>query len=80
MIESTGIDFNPAFPWWVLITLVVAGGAIFLAAAAARARGLWWRALLLGVGCLALLNPTLVREQREYQPDVVALVIDHTAS
>ena len=80
MIEATGIDFNPAFPWWVLMALVAAGGLILLVAATAHARGIWWRAMLLGVGCLALLNPTLVREQRDYQPDVVALVVDHTAS
>ena len=80
MIEATGIDFNPAFPWWVLMALVAAGGAILLVAATAHARGIWWRAMLLGGGCLALLNPTLVREQRDYQPDVVALVVDHTAS
>ena len=79
-MQATGIDFNPGLPWAVLATVAVLGVSISLFALISHVRGIWWRAVFLFAGFMVLLNPTLIREQRQYLPDIAALVIDHTVS
>ena len=79
-MQAIGLDRNPTLPWPVLIVVVAVWGAVLLFAITSRARGAWWRGLFLCAGYLFLLNPTLITEQREYLPDVVALVVDRTES
>src|SRR5579864_6055624 len=74
------IDFAPhvAIGWIVLIAAAAAalsGYAIWR-----RARGAIARAVAFAVACLVLANPLIVREKREPLPDIVALVVDHSAS
>ena len=79
-MQATGIDFNPGLPWGVLATVAVVGISILLFALISHACGIWWRAVFLCAGYLVLINPTLIREQRQYLPDIAALVIDQTLS
>ena len=76
----TTIAFAPLAPWplvFALALLVLAGVAIGLAR---RARGIWWRALAMGVALGALANPVLVEESREHLADVAVVVVDESAS
>ncbi|HEX3430540.1 MAG TPA: hypothetical protein VHT03_06605 [Rhizomicrobium sp.] len=74
------IDFAPH---------VAVGWIILIAAAAAlltgyglwqRARGAIARAAAFAIALIVLANPLIVREKREPLPDIVALVVDHSAS
>src|SRR5215469_11967254 len=74
------IDFAPhvAIGWIVLIAAVAAvltGYALWR-----RARGAIARAASFAIACIVLANPLIVREKREPLPDIVALVVDHSAS
>jgi len=74
------IDFAPyvGIPWIVLIAAVAAvltGYAFWR-----RARGAIARAAAFAIACVVLAHPLIVREKREPLPDVVALVVDHSAS
>ena len=74
------IDFAPhvAVLWIVLIAAVaavLAGYALWR-----RARGAIARAAAFAIACLVLANPLIVREKRQPLPDIVALVVDHSAS
>lgn len=74
------IDFAPhvAIGWIVLIA--AAASALAGYALWRRARGAIARAAAFAVACLVLANPLIVREKREPLPDIVALVVDHSAS
>ncbi|SVD42124.1 uncharacterized protein METZ01_LOCUS394978, partial [marine metagenome] len=80
VMQAIGVELNPTLPWAILVALVAVWVSILLFALTSRARGVWWRALFLCAGYLFLLDPTLVTEQREYLPDVAALVVDRTGS
>ena len=79
-MQALGFEINPILPWSVLVIFVVSAIGILVLMAYLRAPGVLWRMVFLIAGYVALLNPTFVKEQREYLPDVVALVIDHTES
>ena len=74
------IDFAPMFPWAALAVL----GAVALLLAAAglwrRVRGTGWRLLASAVLLAALANPVLVEQERIPNDDVVAVVVDESAS
>jgi len=74
------LDFAPhvATAWIVLIAAVAA--VLTAYALYRRARGAMARAAVFTIGCLVLANPLIVREKREPLPDIVALVVDHSAS
>ena len=74
------IDFAPhvAIGWIALIA--AAAAALTGYALWRRARGAIARAAAFAVACLVLANPLIVREKREPLPDIVALVVDHSAS
>lgn len=74
------IDFAPhiAIGWIILIAAVAAALAGY--ALWRRARGAIARAAAFAIACVVLANPLIVRERREPLPDIVALVVDHSAS
>lgn len=74
------IDFAPLVPNALLWLLGLAVAALFAYAVYRRAAGAWIRALSFAIALLALANPLIVRETREGLPDVVAVVVDHSAS
>ncbi|WP_019997862.1 membrane protein [Aureimonas ureilytica] len=74
------IDFAPFFSWTVLAILCIP--ALFLAAALVFAglRGAVLRVLAIAALMLALLNPVVLREERDPLKSVVALVVDRSQS
>lgn len=63
--------------FWALVAIAVVLAALWLWA---RDPGALWRVMALGLLCLALLNPAIVRENLEPVKSVVAVVTDRSAS
>ena len=80
MSGGTAIEFSPLLPWAVLIPLFVLAAAGVLVALIRRARGTAWRTLGLAALAVALLNPSLVQEDRQPIKDVAVLVVDESPS
>ena len=74
------VVFSPHLPWIWLAALAACILVIGLYGLVWRARGALLRLIALGLGILALANPTLVREQREPLRDVALLVADGSPS
>ena len=74
------IAFSPLLPLWALYLL----GGIALAVAIIlfwrRSRGAWVRALAFALLLLGLCDPNLVEENRRPLKDIVAVVVDRSAS
>ncbi len=77
---SWSIDVSPILPLWAVAALAVPALLLALALLAARARGAVLRVLAVGALALALLNPVILREDREPLSSVVALVVDRSQS
>jgi hypothetical protein len=77
---SYAFDFAPHLPALVLWLLGIGALVLFAYAVYARAPGAWARALSFAIAIAALANPLIIRETREGLPDIVALVVDHSAS
>lgn len=74
------VSFAPFFPLWLIVALATVGVALIVYALSGRIRGTWLRAGALAALVLALLNPVILREDREALPTIVALVVDKSAS
>jgi hypothetical protein len=78
------MNFSLSFAPFVPLPWLIAAGAVVVALTGiglfARQRGAGLRALALALILLALANPSLVREQRENLPNVLAVVLDNSAS
>ena len=74
------LDFAPHTSLTLLWLLVGAAVVLTVFSFALRAPGAWARGVALAIILLALANPLIVHEAREGLPDVVALVVDHSAS
>jgi len=74
------VEIDPALPWWglssigCLVLLVLAYGIIV------GAPSVWARVAFLTIGFIALLNPNVIRQERAYLPDVVAVLVDESLS
>ncbi|TDQ84007.1 putative membrane protein [Dongia mobilis] len=85
MMTSLGLDglsvvLNPLLPVYALAALALAFGAIFALSLWRRARGKSLR-LLAGIAILAaLLDPSIVKERRDYQRDIAVIVLDRSPS
>ncbi|MES1150580.1 MAG: DUF4159 domain-containing protein, partial [Dongia sp.] len=79
-IGAFSVALHPLLPWWLLATLGGAYLALILFAFARHARGTLWRVVagLLITG--ALLDPSLLEEQRAYQKDVAVVLVDRSPS
>lgn len=75
-----GFAFAPLVPWPVLIALAGLAALLAVVLAFARPRGASFRAVALTLLILALSNPSLTREERERLPNVLAVVVDKSAS
>lgn len=80
LLDGTTIALAPLLPWAVLAPLFAVAVAVLLLAVVRRARGAWLRALALAVLALALVNPSLVHENREPIKDVAVVVLDASPS
>lgn len=80
MNNAINIAFAPALPWPILGPLVAFAFAATLLAFLGGGRGKWWRGLLLATIVLALLDPSIVKQQREPLKDVALIVVDRSVS
>jgi hypothetical protein len=79
-LSNLSLHFTPLLPAWLLIAFAVVAFVAILLGALARRRGTWMRAAGLALILLALGDPSLVREDRDPLKDVVAVVLDRSAS
>ncbi len=80
MLDSTNIALAPQLPWWLLGPLLSAMFLTIGLAAIRGARGWLWRSLVAATLAIVLLNPSLVREEREPIEDVAVIVVDQSPS
>ena len=74
------LAFSPLVPWSALIVLGVLGAGALALMAAKRQRGAPLRAFAFTLLIAALADPSLVREKRDPQKSVVAVVVDKSDS
>jgi hypothetical protein len=79
-IGAYTVALHPLLPWPAIVALGALYGALILFAVFRRARGTAWRVVagLLITG--ALLDPSLLEEQRAYQKDVAVVLVDRSPS
>ncbi|TLG71567.1 hypothetical protein [Methylocystis sp. B8] len=74
------LAFSPLIPWSALIVFAVLGAGALALMAVKRQRGAAVRAFAFALLIAALADPSLVREKRDPQKSVVAVVIDKSDS
>jgi hypothetical protein len=79
-VNDLSLAFAPLLPWPALVALGLAALVMLFLSLRAGQRGGGVRALTLALLLLALTNPALVREQRDPQKSVVAVVLDKSES
>ena len=79
-MSTLSFDVAPMFAWPVLAGLALVAVLVVAFGLFRRARGMGWRVLAIAALVLALLNPVLIEEERKSLPDVVAVVVDDSAS
>ena len=79
-IGAYSVALNPILPWPVLIAFGVLYGGLILFALTRRARGTTWRVVAGLLLVFALLDPSLVEEQRNYQKDIAVVLVDRSPS
>ncbi|MDX7952721.1 hypothetical protein P7D22_16255 [Lichenihabitans sp. Uapishka_5] len=80
-MNSFSIDASPLIAWPILAAFAVAALLLTgLGLLAGQRRGPTLRAIALALILLALVNPSLVGEDRQGEKDVVAVVLDRSAS
>ena len=77
---TTGIALAPLVQWGWIAGPAIVGLALLALGVHRRARGMAWRAAILAVLVLTLINPRIVNERREAQPDVAVILIDRSGS
>ncbi|HTV45858.1 MAG TPA: hypothetical protein VMF05_11110 [Stellaceae bacterium] len=70
----------PLLPWAAIALLAAASLACLGFGVLRRARGLFWRAIAIAVLLAALVNPSLVEEQRTPRRDVAIVILDRSPS
>ena len=79
-IGALSVDLAPLLPWPAIGALALAALALLGFSLWRRARGTAWRALAVAVLLVALLNPSLVQEEREYLNDIAVVLVDESPS
>lgn len=74
------LAFSLLLPWPALAVFGLLGAATLAFAAAKGQKGVAWRALALALVLAALADPSLVREKRDPQKTIVAVVLDKSES
>ncbi len=74
------IALSPFLPPWAIVALAAVALAITVVLVWRRVRGAWLRALAFALLILGLCDPNLVQENRRPLKDIVALVVDRSAS
>src|SRR3954470_11176733 len=79
-LGAYSVALNPILPWAVLIALGVLYAGLIVFALARHARGTVWRVVAGLLITFALLDPSLVEEQRNYQKDIAVVLVDRSPS
>ena len=79
-MSGTTIEFAPLLPWAAVAVLAVLAALLSGLGLFVRANGALWRSLAFAVLVLALLNPSLIVEERDPLKDVAVVVVDDTPS
>jgi hypothetical protein len=79
-MNQISLAFSPLLPVPVLVALAAGGLIVVALGLFSRQRAVWLRALGLALVLLALLDPSLVREDRAPLKEVVAIVVDRSGS
>jgi hypothetical protein len=79
-LKEFSLAFAPLAPLWLIALLAVLALVLVAAALILRRRGALFRALVFALLLAALSGPSLVEEERENLHDVVAVVLDRSAS
>jgi hypothetical protein len=79
-LTAWSIAFSPFLPWPALYALAAAALLVSIALIWRGVRGAWLRALSMALLLLALCDPNLVQENRRPLKDIVAVVVDRSAS
>jgi hypothetical protein len=74
------IAFSPLLPLWALYPLGMLALVASITLVLRRARGAWLRALAFALLFVGLCDPNLVHENRRPLKDIVAVVVDRSAS
>ncbi|MBX6323555.1 MAG: hypothetical protein IRY94_17180 [Rhodospirillaceae bacterium] len=74
------ISLAPLIPWPAIAGLGGAALVLLALAVGRRARGTLWRAIAFAVLVAALLNPSVVQEERQSLSDVAVVVVDDSQS
>ncbi|MDB5590399.1 hypothetical protein [Enterovirga sp.] len=77
---TLSLSFTPLVPLWLLAAFGALALAMAVLALLARGPVAVLRALAMGLVLAALSNPSLVQEEREKVRDIVAVVVDRSAS
>jgi hypothetical protein len=79
-MDRFSVSFAPFLPWPAIAALAVLALLLIAAALLARQRGAWLRLLAFALMLGALANPALVSLDRDKLNDIVAVVVDRSAS
>jgi hypothetical protein len=79
-VKEFSLAFAPLAPLWMIALFAALAAGLVVVAFFLRRRGAFLRALAFVALLGALANPSLVEGKRESLPDVVAVVIDRSAS
>ena len=75
-MSELNVAFSPLLPWWTIVALGVVAVSVLLIDAARGSGGAWLRGLAAALTLAALTDPSLLREKREPQKTIVAVVVD----
>jgi hypothetical protein len=70
----------PMLPWSEIAVLGAAGALVLGFGIWRRARGLAWRALTIAILLAALVDPSLIEQQRAPQHDIAVVIVDESPS
>ncbi len=79
-VSDLKLAFTPLLPLWALTALALMAAAALIYGAMRGQRGLVLRALAMALTLAALADPALVREKRDPQKTLVAVVLDRSES
>ena len=74
------IGYSPVLPIVIIIIFFVLSVALCTLTAFSSRTGVFWRMSAAIIITVTLINPKIVKEEREPQPDITALIIDRSGS
>ena len=79
-VSGFSLAAAPLLPWLAVALLAAAGVLCLAFGVLRRAPGLGWRAIAIAVLLAALVNPSVIKEQRKPRRDVAIIIVDDSPS